>query len=166
MGIHQKVTGRSSSLGSGIAAGVAVALALTLLLGALLAFFISREVVQQENLGYGVMVILFLAAALGCRLAYRKIKHRRLLVFFLTALGYLVSLTAITALFFGGRFEGIFPTAMLIIGSSGMAFCSPVVEMTQGNTEKFQSNFVKLHKNRIWVTFSYSYAENARKYSM
>ena len=62
MGIHQKVTGRSSSLGSGIAAGVAVALALTLLLGALLAFFISREVVQQENLGYGVMVILFLAA--------------------------------------------------------------------------------------------------------
>ena len=141
MGIHQKVTGRSSSLGSGIAAGVAVALALTLLLGALLAFFISREVVQQENLGYGVMVILFLAAALGCRLAYRKIKHRRLLVFFLTALGYLVSLTAITALFFGGRFEGIFPTAMLIIGSSGMAFLFPGRRNDAGKHRKIPKQF-------------------------
>lgn len=141
MGIHQKVTGRSSSLGSGIAAGVAVALASTLLLGALLAFFISREVVQQENLGYGVMVILFLAAALGCRLAYRKIKHRRLLVFFLTALGYLVSLTAITALFFGGRFEGIFPTAMLIIGSSGMAFLFPGRRNDAGKHKKIPKQF-------------------------
>ena len=51
MGIHQKVTGRSSSLGSGIAAGVAVALALTNLLGALLAFIIRKELLQQENLG-------------------------------------------------------------------------------------------------------------------
>lgn len=141
MGIHQKITGRSSSLGGGIAAGVAAALALTLLLGALLAFFISREVVRQENLGYGVMVILFLAAALGCRLAYRKIKHRRLLVFFLTALGYLVSLTAITALFFGGRFEGIFPTAMLIIGSSGMAFLFPGRRNDAGKHRKISKQF-------------------------
>ena len=87
------------------------------------------------------MVILFLAAALGCRLAYRKIKHRRLLVFFLTALGYLVSLTAITALFFGGRFEGIFPTAMLIIGSSGMAFLFPGHRNDAGKHRKISKQF-------------------------
>ena len=141
MGIHQKAARHSSSLGGGIAAGVAAALALTLLLGALLAFFISREVVQQEQLGYGVMVILFLAAALGCRLAYRRIQHRRLLVFLLAALGYLVSLTAITALFFGGQFEGIFPTAMLIIGGSGTAFLLPGHGSGMGKHNKVSKHF-------------------------
>lgn len=141
MGIHPKSTGRSSSLGSGIAAGVAAALTLTLLLGALLAFFISREVVRQESLGYGVMVILFLAAALGSRLSYGRVRHQRLLVFLLTAIGYLVSLTAITALFFGGRFEGIFPTAMLIIGGSGTAFLLPWQGRRPGKHRNFSKQF-------------------------
>ena len=141
MGIHPKATGRSSSLGSGIAAGVAAALALTLLLGALLALFISREVVRQESLGYGVMVILFLAAALGSRLAYGKVRHQRPLVFLLTAVSYLVSLTAITALFFGGQFEGIFPTAMLIIGGSGTAFLLPGQGRSPGKHRKFSKQF-------------------------
>lgn len=141
MDIHPKVTGRASSLGGGIAAGVAAALSLTLLLGALLAFFISREVVQQECLGYGVMIILFLAAALGSRLAYGRVQHQRPLVFLLTASSYLVSLTAITALFFGGRFEGIFPTAMLIIGGSGAAFLLPGQGREPGKHRKFSKHF-------------------------
>lgn len=141
MGIHQKSTGRASSLGGGIAAGVAAALAVTLLLGALLAFFISREVVRQENLGYGVMAILFLSAALGSRLAYGRVRHRRPLVFLLAAIGYLVSLTAITALFFGGQFEGIFPTAMLIIGGSGTAFLLPGQGRESGKPRKFSKQF-------------------------
>ena len=120
--VNHKPTGVASGMAGGLAAGTAAAFGLTLLLGGILAFFIGREVVRQENLGYGVMAILFLAGALGFSVAYRRIQRRRLLVFLLSAAAFLVSLTALTALFFGGQFEGIFPTAMLIIGGSGTAF--------------------------------------------
>ncbi len=122
MKVHSKNTGRASSMPKGIAAGVIFAICLTLILGAILAFFISREVIRQENTGYWVMPILFLASGAGSCLSYRKVQHRRMLIFGLTAAIYLVSLMAITALFFGGRFEGFFPTALLILSGSGTAF--------------------------------------------
>lgn len=131
--VNQKPTGRASTMAGGIAWGTAWAMLLTAGLGALLAFFVSREVVRQENLGYGVMVILFLGGAMAFGASYRRIKRRRLLVFVLSAVGLLGSLTALTALFFGGQFEGIFPTAMLIIGGSGTAF---LLSARKGTGEK------------------------------
>ena len=113
-----KPTGRAAGFPKGIALGTLAAMAST----ALLAMLIASGAVREENLGYGVMVLLFLSAALGGTVAFGRIKHRRALVFGLSAAAYLVSLTALTALFFGGRFDGFFPTAMLIIGGSGTAF--------------------------------------------
>ena len=114
---------------------------LTAGLGALLAFFVSREVVRQENLGYGVMVILFLGGAMAFGASYRRIKRRRLLVFVLSAVGLLGSLTALTALVFGGQFEGIFPTAMLIIGGSGTAFLLSSRKEAGGKHRKIGKHF-------------------------
>ena len=122
MRVHSKCTGRASSMPVGIAAGVAFAMCISLVFGAVLAFLISREAIRQENMGYWIMPILFLASGAGSCLAYRKVKHQRILVFFLTAGGYLASLLFLTALFFGGQFEGFIPTALLIIGGSGTAF--------------------------------------------
>ena len=120
--VNRKPTGRASGFPAGLAVGTLVSTLLTLALAAVLAGLISRETVAEKDLGYGVMVILFLASALGSAVAYAKIRHRRLLVFALSALCYLVTMTALTALFFGGQFEGIFPTAMLIIGGAGVSF--------------------------------------------
>lgn len=122
MKVHSKHTGRASGMPGGIAAGVACAMCISLLLGAMLAFLISREVIRQENMGYWIMPILFAASGAGSCLSYRKIQRRRVLVFSLTAGSYLVCLLFLTALFFGGQFEGFFPTALLIIGGSGTAF--------------------------------------------
>lgn len=122
MTINHKPTGTASGMVAGLSWGTISALSLTLLLSGILAFLISREVVKQENLGYGVMAILFLAGATGYRASYGRIKRQKALVCVLSALFFLVSLTALTALFFGGQFEGIFPTAMLVIGGSGSAF--------------------------------------------
>ena len=119
---NRKPSGTSSSIPGGLAFGVVAAMLLTVLLGCLLAVLVSREVIQEEDIGYGVMAVLFLASAAGSSVAYSRIRHRRLMVFALSGLCYLVTLTGVTALFFGGQFEGIFPTAMLIIGGSGIAF--------------------------------------------
>ena len=119
---NRKPTGRAAGFPKGLALGALAALSTTLALAAVLAALISSGTVAEDNLGYGVMALLFVSAALGGRVAFSLIKHRRALVFALSALCYLVSLTALTALFFGGRFDGFFPTAMLIIGGSSTSF--------------------------------------------
>ena len=119
---NRKPTGTSSSIPGGLAIGVMAAMLLTVLLGCLLAVLVSREVFQEDAIGYGVMAIPFLSSAVGGSAAYSRIRHRRMLVFALSGLSYLVTLTGLTALFFGGQYEGIFPTAMLIIGGSGVGF--------------------------------------------
>lgn len=139
--VNQKPTGTASTMVGGIAWGTACAMALAAVLSAVLAFFISREVVKQENLGYGVMAILFLSGALAFSASYRRVKRRRLLVFALSAAAFLVSLTAITALFFGGQYDGIFPTAMLIIGGSGTAFLLSARKRTGEKHRKMGKHF-------------------------
>ena len=119
---NQKPTGMSSGMPGGLALGVLAAMVLTVLLGCLLAVLIAKEVLPEENVGYGVMAVLFVSSAVGSTVAYKRIRHRRLMVFVLSGICYLVTLTGLTALFFGGQYEGIFPTAMLIIGGTGVAF--------------------------------------------
>ena len=119
---NQKPTGMSSGMPGGLALGVLAAMVLTVLLGCLLAMLIGREMLPEENVGYGVMAVLFVSSAIGSTVAYKRIRHRRLMVFILSGICYLVTLTGLTALFFGGQYEGIFPTAMLIIGGSGVGF--------------------------------------------
>ena len=95
---NRKPTGRAAGFPKGLALGALAALSTTLALAAVLAALISSGTVAEDNLGYGVMALLFVSAALGGRVAFSLIKHRRALVFALSALCYLVSLTALTAL--------------------------------------------------------------------
>ena len=83
-----KPTGRAAGFPKGIALGTLAALASTAALAALLAMLIASGAVREENLGYGVMVLLFLSAALGGTVAFGRIKHRRALVFGLSAAAY------------------------------------------------------------------------------
>lgn len=146
-----QATGRASGFGGGLAIATFSALVVTLLLAAVLAFFVSREVVAQEDMGYGIMGILFLSAFICGSVAYSKIRHRRALVYALSAITYFVSLTAATALFFGGQFEGIFPTAMLIIGGSGLGLFISVRPERRKKQEKSECKIVKMHKSSAWV---------------
>lgn len=122
MRVDRKPSGLAASFPKGLMVGTLAAMVSTLALSALLAALIVSGTVCEGNLGYGVMALLFVSAALGGFVAYRRIKHRRALIFLGAAVCYLVTLTALTALFFGGQFDGFFPTAMLIIGGSGSAF--------------------------------------------
>ena len=139
--VNRKPTGTASGIPGGLAMGNLAALIVTIAMAALLALLVSRETMTEESLGYGVMVLLFLSAAIGGIVAYGRIKRRRLLVFALSALCYLVTLTALTALFFGGRFDGIFPTAMLIIGGSGTSFFLSARAGRGGKRHKIPKHF-------------------------
>lgn len=114
----RKPTGRAMSVPAGLAVGALTGVAVTLIGSALLAYLINREQIPVTALGYGTMVILFLASAAGSALAAGKIKHLHLQVSLMTGGVFFLILLGINALFFGGQYRGIGVTAAAILAGS------------------------------------------------
>lgn len=105
----------------GLIAGGVFSLAGTLLLSAVLAKLVDTEIIPQERIGYGIMVLLLLCGFLGANEACRRIKRQYLIVSAISAGIYFLILLSITALFFGGQYSGIGVTAILILCGSLLA---------------------------------------------
>ena len=96
-----------------------LASALVTLLGAVIfAWLLNGERMQMASIGYGTMIILLAASALGALLAFRCVRRQRLVVCLLSGAVYYLSLLAMTALFFGGQYEGVGVTGLVILGGS------------------------------------------------
>lgn len=113
-----KPTGRAMSMPGGLLAGGIVSLLVTLLCAAILSKMLDSEVLEWKDAGYGIMLLLLLSSMLGTLTASRKIKRQKMLVSLLSSAVYLCILAAITALFFGGQYEAVGVTAMLVFGGS------------------------------------------------
>lgn len=121
----QKMTGRASSVPSGLVYGAAINMGVTLIIAVILAKLVDAEMMACENIGYGVMVLLLVASYLGAFVSSGKIKRQRLLICFMSGLVYFAILLTITALFFGGQYEGVGVTLLLVFsGSMSAAFLS------------------------------------------
>lgn len=118
MVVNQKVTGKSSSMPAGLAMGGLTSLVITLVLAAVIAKLVDSEALAEENIGYGTMLLLLAASSMGALVSVSKIKRQRLLVCLLSGTVYLGALLSITALFFGGQYEAVGVTALLVMGGS------------------------------------------------
>ena len=118
MTVNQKVTGTAVSVPAGLILGTAVSLGITAALSALAAWLILGGTVPEAGTGYCAMVILLLSAAAGSATAIRKTKRLRLRMGLAAGGIYWVCLLAATALFFGGRYEGIGVTALMVFCGS------------------------------------------------
>lgn len=116
---NQKPTGKAVSIPAGVGIGTLAALGWTLLCAAVLAKLMEMEILPENAVGYGAMMILLSGSFLGSLLAVQKVKSRRLQVSMLTAAGFYLSLLAMTALFFGGQYTGMGVTGLLVFGGSG-----------------------------------------------
>lgn len=110
---------RPVSIPAGLAAGTLSALLWTLLGAAGVAKLVDSEVIAFERIGYGSMIVLLTASALGAFVAYQRIQKHRVPVCLGTGLAYFSCLAAMTALFFGGRFSGVWVTALMILLGTG-----------------------------------------------
>ena len=115
----KKVTGKAASFPVGLAVGLAVSMGITLMSAALLTHLVLSEKMSENAIGYGAMVILLIAAAVGAWIAAVLVKHRWMVVCLGAGGSYFLTLLAITALFFGGQYQGVGVTALLILGGSG-----------------------------------------------
>ena len=119
MVVNKKVTGKSKPIAAGLAAGTAISLAVTLLGAAIIANLVLSEKIEAQSIGYGAAVILLAASALGAWISSVLVKRRWMLICLGAGGSYYLMLLAITALFFGGQYQGMGVTALLVLGGCG-----------------------------------------------
>ncbi len=115
---NHKPTGRAMSMSGGLASGGITSLGFTLLYVFVLAKALDMQVIAWEKIGYYIMVMLVLSSALGAIVSVSRIKRQRLMVSFLSGIIYFAILMSITALFFGGQYEAVGITALLILAGA------------------------------------------------
>ncbi len=122
MTINRKNSGRASSIPAGLALGTAVAMGITILGAVLLGRMVASETMLWENVGYGIMGILFVSSYFGTYISCGRTKRMRLIVTVATGGLYFTVLLMITALFFGGQYEAVGITAAMILAGCGTFF--------------------------------------------
>lgn len=121
MQTKQTYTGRTLSIPAGMGVGLGVSLGITAAAIAVLAKLVDTQTLAWENVGYGIMVMLLAASFFGALTAYGKIKRQRLMVCLLTGAAFFGFLLSMTALFFGGQFDGVLYTFLLVLAGSSAA---------------------------------------------
>ena len=130
MTVNQKVTGTALSMPAGIALGCTAGMVITLAGSLMVAKLISDEILADTAIGYGAMFIVLLASAVGAAISSAKVKRLRLQVCLISGAVYYGSLLATTALFFGGQYQGMGVTALLVTAGMG------AVILTGGSKKK------------------------------
>lgn len=121
MVVNQKPSGMAKSMPKGLGLGLGVSMGITVAACTLLSWMILSGKAEWDVMGYGVIGVLLAASYTGATVSCRAIKHRKLLVCILSGVLYLCALAGITALLFGGRLDGVWISAMLIAGGTGLA---------------------------------------------
>ena len=120
MNLKKKVSCRTTGMAVGIFQGLLVSVVVTLVFTAVLAWLVAAEKIEVSAVGYGSMVALLLSAMLGSWVASAKIGCRRVQVCGITGCAYYLTLLSITALFFGGQYQGMGVAAILVLVGSGL----------------------------------------------
>ena len=118
----QRRDGRASSIPEGLAAAAGVSLGLTVMGSGVTAWMILRGSFPHGWAGYCAMVILLVSAAAGALTAASRIRRLRAQMCLASGGIYYGCLLAITALFFGGQYQGMGVTALVV-------FCGSAVVM-------------------------------------
>ncbi len=111
----KKVNGTAMSIFGGIGLGLLTSMVITLAGAAVAAWLVTTEKIGEGTIGYIVMVIIALSAAAGALMACGFIKRLRLQVCMLSACSYFLTLLAMTAMLFGGQYQGVIVTAVIIL---------------------------------------------------
>lgn len=120
MTINAKVTGTATTIPMGLTLAALVSLGITAALSALTAWLILGGTLPENAVGYCAMGILLLSAAAGAVTAISRIKRLRFQMGVASGAIYFVCLLIITALFFGGIYDGVGVTALMILCGCGL----------------------------------------------
>lgn len=121
MTLKQKMAGRTSSMPAGLLLGGAASFAVTVICAAVIAKLVDTEVMEEQMIGYGIIVLLILSSFVGAMISSGKTKRKRLVTCLASGVVYFGILMAITTLFFGGQYSAVGVTALLVFCGSVLA---------------------------------------------
>lgn len=130
---NKKVSGTAKSVPVGICIGTAAALAVTLVGTLIAAWLISYEKIDENASGYCAMIILLTASAIGAYTVQAVVKHNKPVMCVAAGITYYLMLLAITALFFGGQYQAMGVTALVIAAGSSVVI---LVGLKENNMHK------------------------------
>ena len=120
---RNKTKGTAWGMPAGLAIGLLISLIITFAGSAATAYLVLGERMGENGIGYASLVILFVSSVMGAWGAVNCIKRQRLQVCLLSAAVYYLSLIAMTAMFFGGQYQGMgFTAIVVVIGVLAVAF--------------------------------------------
>ena len=120
---------------SSILIGTATSILTSVIGATITAWLISSGKTPQNGMDTAAWIILFLSAACGSWIASGLTEGKKLQTAMLTGGAFLAILLAVTALFFGGRFRGVWIGLILILGAS---FSTAMLGLRQGRGCKKQ----------------------------
>lgn len=121
MTVDRKMTGRALSIPAGLAIGALVSMLITILISAISAHLISAEVMGQDWIGYCAVAALLAGALEGAATAAARVKHQYLIICLLNGITFYCVLLCLTALLFGGQYEGMGVTLFVVMTGSAVA---------------------------------------------
>ena len=136
MTLNKKPTGTAMSMPAGLAVGGVFSLVITLIFSGIVAKLMDAELLKQESVGYFVIGILLVSSITGAWLSFGKIKRRRMVVCMISGVIYYCILLSITALFFGGQYQGMGVTGLVVLCGSCCAGLMGMHEKKQGRKGK------------------------------
>lgn len=119
---------RAASTGAGLAMGLGASLLLTVIVLTITAKLIQKEMIPEESVGYGIMISLLLGSFGGAVTGAMMIQRRKGIICLSAGALYWAALIAITALFFGGQYQSVGVTGVLILAGAGAAALLTVKE--------------------------------------
>lgn len=131
MTVNRKVTGTAASIPAGLMGGTLIALVMTLVGSVISGYLIAKEILAENSVGYCAMAILVVSSFVSSVFAFERIKRRILLICSASGAIYYALLLAMTALFFGGQYQGMGVTALMVLCGSGLAL---LLKMGQGKS--------------------------------
>ena len=118
--MFKKLTGKGTSIPTGIGLGVVLSVLITVAGAALVAYLLVSEKMEISAIGLSAIVLLGVASFAGAILGAGLAKVNRLPVCLAVGGGYFLVLLGLTALLFGGQYQGV--GAALIPVLLGSAF--------------------------------------------
>lgn len=112
---NKMVFGKAGTMTKGILLGTTAAWILTLVSAIIMTQLVLSGSMKHTALGYWAMVLVPLVSAISAFIAVGIIKRQRMQVCLLSGLAYFVTLLIVNLVFFGGQFDGIVITAILIL---------------------------------------------------
>ena len=136
-----KLTARAMTIPAGLAVSMGAALALTAACSGLAAWLILRGLIPETAVGYLAMAILPASSAVAAIVAEGTIQRLRVQMCLAASGGYYLSLLAVTAVFFGGQYQGMGVTAL-------MAACGSVLVILLAPGSKNRAGCRRRKKHR------------------